>query len=263
MAVPTPHFGDGKAKANAPGTGGRTCRPGLFIYKKRSEKGIKTMTTKTTENKQTTKKGYQRQVRSNQRGRLLVIVEGAVMVALAFALDMVMNMLPIPKWPNGGSVSIGVVPLIYYAYRRGILPGVFAGIVYSGIQMVTGLYLPPANTFLSVVLCILLDYLLAFAAFGIAPLFAAPFSGRPKKRGVRLFGYGFGAAAVSLVRMVCSIVSGGLLWGSYAPEKQGVWVYTITYNAGYMIPNAVLAAILTVMICSALDPHTMRPMRRS
>ncbi len=211
------------------------------------------MTTK-TENQKT---------RSGRRVKLLTIVEGAVMVALAFALDMAMNMLPIPKWPNGGSVNIGVVPLIYYAYRRGILPGVSVGVVYSGIQMVTGLYLPPANTFFSVVLCILLDYLLAFTAFGIAPLFAAPFSGREKKRGVRLFGYGFGAAATSLVRMICSIISGGLLWGSYAPEGQGVWIYTITYNAGYMIPNAVLAAVLTVMICSALDPYTMRPMRKS
>ncbi len=197
-----------------------------------------------------------------RQGRILTIVEGAMMVALAFALDMAMNMLPIPRWPNGGSVSIGVVPLIYYAYRRGVLPGLFVGVVYSGIQMVTGLYLPPANTFVSVVLCILLDYLLAFAAFGVAPLFAAPFSGRERGRGVRLFGYGLGAAAASLVRMLCSIISGGLLWGSYAPEGQGVWIYTITYNAGYMIPNAVLAAALIVMICSALDPHTLRPMRR-
>ena len=34
------------------------------------------------------------------------------------------------------------------------------------------------------------------------------------------------------------------------------------YNGSYMIPNAILTTVLTVALCLAVDPATMRPMKR-
>jgi thiamine transporter ThiT len=41
-----------------------------------------------------------------------------------------------------------------------------------------------------------------------------------------------------------------------------VWVYSLTYNGSYMIPNAILTTVLIVALCLAVDPTTMRPMKR-
>ena len=71
-----------------------------------------------------------------------------------------------------------------------------------------------------------------------------------------------GALTVTLFRFVCSFLSGVLLWDSYAPEGMNVWIYSLTYNGSYMIPNAILTTVLTVLLCLAVDPTTMRPMKR-
>jgi thiamine transporter len=132
-----------------------------------------------------------------------------------------------------------------------------AGIVFSALQMMMGWYAPPAGTWWAVVLCVLLDYVVAFTVLGLAPLFARPFGGH------RLVGYGVGAFAVCVLRYVSSVLSGGILWGSYAPAGMNPWVYSLAYNAGYMLPNAVLTGILAVLLCKALDPKTLRPMKKA
>ena len=74
--------------------------------------------------------------------------------------------------------------------------------------------------------------------------------------------FGLRALTVTLIRFVCSFLSGVLLWGSYAPEGMNVWVYSLTYNASYMIPNAALTTALIIVMCLAVDPTTLRPMKR-
>ena len=97
---------------------------------------------------------------------------------------------------------------------------------------------------------------LKIAVIGIADLLARPFGKH------RLIGYGVGGVAVCLLRFVCSFLSGGLLWGSYAPEGMNMWVYSLVYNAGYMVPNAILTGVLAVLLCKVLDPKTLKPMKK-
>ena len=128
--------------------------------------------------------------------------------------------------------------------------------VYSLLQMLLGFYVPPANTWWALVLCIVLDYLVAFTIVGLAGLFAKPFGK------YRLAGYCVGAVVVCLIRFVSSFLSGVILWGSYAPEGMNVWYYSLVYNASYMLPNAILTGVFAVVICAALDPKTLRPMKK-
>ena len=79
---------------------------------------------------------------------------------------------------------------------------------------------------------------------------------------VGLTGYGVGAVIVCVLRYISSVLSGGILWGSYAPEGMNPWVYSLVYNAGYMLPNAILTGVCAVLLCKALDPKTIRPMKR-
>lgn len=193
---------------------------------------------------------------NKRRAHLLALAEGAIMVALAIVLDL----LPLPKWPNGGSVSISAIPIIFFSLRRGTKWGLGAGLVYAAVQMIMGFYAPPANTVWALIACILLDYVFAFALLGSASLFAKPFS-KSDRLAVRSAGYAVGAGAVSLIRFLCSFLSGILLWGSYAPEGVSVWYYSLTYNGGYMLPNALIAMVCTTLLCTAVDPKTLKKLK--
>lgn len=176
-----------------------------------------------------------------------ILVECALMIALAVVLDI----LPLPKWPNGGSVSVSMVPIVFLSYRHGTKWGLLTGLTYAIIQMITGFYAPPANTILAFTLCVVLDYVIAFSILGAADFFAKPFKNK-------LVGYTSGALVVTFIRFLCSFLSGILIWDSFAPEGQPVWLYSLTYNGGYMIPNMVVTAVIIALLCLVLDPKTLR-----
>ena len=128
-------------------------------------------------------------MKAKSKQNLLTLVEGAAMVALAIVIDLLMGF--IPSQPQGGSITLAVRPVLFFAYRRGTAAGLLAGLVWSATQMlIGGFYVPPANTWWSIVLCVLLDYVLVFSVTGLAPLFAKLCGHR------RLLGYSVGAVAV-------------------------------------------------------------------
>ncbi len=199
-------------------------------------------------------------MRSKTQKSILCITEGAMLLALAYVLELLCVWLNKISGvgallPFGGTITVSMLPIIYYSFRRGAVWGMGAGAVYALLQMLLGFYVPPANTAWAVALCVLLDYVVAFVAVGGADLAAKPFGKH------RLTGYCVGAVAVCLVRFFSSFLSGVILWDTYAPEGMNVWLYSLIYNASYMLPNAVLTGILTVLLCKALDPNTLRPMK--
>ena len=194
-------------------------------------------------------------MKTKQKQHLLSLVEAAILMALAVVLDYLCKLIPF-QFPYGGGISISVLPLIYFTYRRGTVWGLGAGVVFSVLQIITGWYPPPAGTWWAFLLCILLDYMLAFTVLGLANLCAKPLGQH------RLIGYCIGAVTVCLLRFLCSFLSGVLLWDSYCPEGMDVWVYSLLYNGGYMIPNAILTGVFAVLLCKAMDPKTLRPMKK-
>ena len=200
-------------------------------------------------------------MKNTMKQRILCIAEGAVIIALAYVVELLCVWLNTitgvsALLPFGGTITISMLPIAYYSYRRGWIWGIGVGLVYSLLQMLLGFYVPPANTWWAVVLCVLLDYVIAFSIVGLAGLFAKLFGK------YRLTGYGVGAVVVCLIRFVSSFLSGVILWGSYAPEGMNVWLYSLIYNASYMIPNAILTGIFAVVVCAAVDPLTLRPMKK-
>ena len=55
-------------------------------------------------------------------------------------------------------------------------------------------------------------------------------------------------------RFLCSFASGILIWGEYAPEGQPVWLYSLTYNGGYMLPELIITVAAAVLLarCTSL-----------
>ena len=102
----------------------------------------------------------------------------------------------------------------------------------------------------------LLDYLLAFTALGLAYAFAKPF-------GNRLVGVAVGTFGVCFLRFICSFLSGWLLWGSYKDSYDWavnlpVWLYSLIYNGTYMLPETILTVVGAVLLMKAMPKQFAR-----
>ncbi len=149
---------------------------------------------------------------------------------VAIALAVVLSFITIWKMPQGGSVSLVMVPLFVAAYRHGAVWGTLTGMVYSLLAlMIDGVVYHPMS--------VLLDYLLAFGIIGIAGLFKADFKGI-------IIGTFLGV----LGRFVSSFLSGWLLFAEYAPEGQSAFVYSLGYQASYLIPELVITLFVLILL---------------
>ena len=191
---------------------------------------------------------------TQKRQNVRKLVECALVVAIAVAIELI----PFPDiWAYGGSVSLCMIPIVFCSYRNGALWGMASGFVFACVQMMVDPSFPPAENIGAVILCVFLDYVLAFTFLGSADFFAKLFGK------FKVVGYAAGAVAVGAIRFVCSFISGIVLWGSHTPEGMKVWVYSLLYNGGYMLPNTIIAAVVVTLFCAYIDPKTLKHIKRN
>ncbi|HHX72433.1 MAG TPA: hypothetical protein GX701_05860, partial [Clostridiales bacterium] len=58
----------------------------------------------------------------------------------------------------------------------------------------------------------------------------------------------FASAVCLLLRYACHVLSGVLLWSSYAWEGWGPVTYSFAYNATYMVPEVILTTIAAYLL---------------
>ncbi len=169
------------------------------------------------------------------------LTTSALLVALATVLMWVSKLIPAP-WLQGGSVTIAsMVPIILVGIMFGTKWGLLSSLTYALLQMMFGFYPPPTQTFLSFVLVIFLDYIVAFGGLGLSGIIYNLFGRKPLSAGIAAF-------TVTLLRYVCHILSGILIWGVYAGEGQSVFSYSLIYNGTYMIPEIIISTVVTTLI---------------
>ena len=89
--------------------------------------------------------------------RVRALCEGAIMLALAFVLNMVSKPL-FANMPQGGSVTLAMFPVLFYAHRWGVGRGLLVGFAYGLLDMIyDGGYAWGWQS-------MLMDYLVAYAA---------------------------------------------------------------------------------------------------
>lgn len=161
------------------------------------------------------------------------MTEAAVMAALS----LILNFIIVFKMPQGGSITLGaMVPIMIVALRRGSSWGILTGILSGLLQFITtGQAAHP--------LSILLDYLLAYGVLGIAGFFKGSL---PK--------IALGMTLAIFLRFLFHLLSGATIFASYAPEGQNPWLYSLGYNASYMI----FEWIITVTAIVLLDKYAKR-----
>lgn len=177
--------------------------------------------------------------------QLVWLTESAVMIALATIL----SVLKIFDLPYGGSITVGsMLPMIIIAYRYGIGKGMITGLVYSAIQLLFGLNsLSYATSAAAAIAIIMLDYIVAFAVTGLGGVFRKSFKNN------QTAGIMSGAALVCMLRFICHVISGCTVWaGVSIPSSDGL-IYSLSYNATYMLPETIIVLLLAWYLTGIID----------
>lgn len=162
-----------------------------------------------------------------ERNRVRITTKQLVFSAAAMALSLVCSLIKFADLPMGGSVTLfSMLFIVLIGYWYGPYVGITAGFAYGLLQFVIEpiFYTIPQMLF---------DYPLPFAALGLAGFFAQ------RKWGLQI-GYVVGVAG----RYVFHVISGYVFFYMYAPEGMNPLVYSLGYNATYIVPEAVLTLIL-------------------
>jgi thiamine transporter len=181
-----------------------------------------------------------------KQNKTLFLVEIAIFTALAFLLNFASQIIPLKIWPQGGSVSLEMVPIFLMAYRWGVKGGVLAGFLLGLLQFVFGpkIYHPVQG---------IIDYFVAFSVVGLAGIFTAQIKQgvQQQQKGKWILLATMGIFIGSLLRFISHFITGIVFFGSYAPEGQPVALYSFIYNGTYMLPNFILSAIIVILVISA------------
>ena len=173
--------------------------------------------------------------------KVIMLCESAVMIALSTVL----SLLKI-EWPFGGSITIfSMLPILIIGYRYKPLWGMFTGVIYGLVQLLLGVSnYAYATSAMAVIMITLFDYLVAYGVVGLGGVF----------RGIKnqAVGLGLGAVLAGGLRFVCHFISGITVWGGFA-EDMPAWLYSITYNGAYMLPETIILVVGAVVLGLIVD----------
>lgn len=197
------------------------------------------------------KEGYTGKKRSSSNFILQKLALTAMLSAVAFVLGGLGSAIGVlDPWTYGGSVSLSSLPLVFIGLICGWQYGLLGGLAYAGIDLLMDNGYVYAGPYMW--LSILLDYLLGFGFCFVSGFFRKPFLRH------RWWAFFSAMTATMVLRFLCSFLSGGMAFGSYAPEGfSSVWIYSLAYNASYigfsLLFDLAVGALLVKPIWSAVD----------
>ena len=145
-------------------------------------------------------------------------------ISLMLAMATVLQYVRLYHFPQGGAVTLGgMIPILLISFRYGATTGFFAGFIFGLINLIQ-------DPFILHPIQVLFDYPLPFMAMGLAGIF-------PNK----IF---LSTLTAFCGRFICHFISGAIFFASYAPEGMSPIIYSLTANATYMIPEAIICLVI-------------------
>ena len=150
--------------------------------------------------------------------------------AVSIALGTVLSYIKVFSFPTGGSITLlSMLIICLPGYWFGVGAGIMTGVAYGVLQMLIDPYiLFPMQ--------LVMDYLLAFGALGLAGLFARKMHGL-------IPGYITGI----LGRYVFAVLSGWIFFGMYAWEGWNPLLYSMVYNGIYIFAEAIVTIVILLL----------------
>lgn len=201
------------------------------------------------------------------------LTESAMLIAVAVVLELVSKLF-IPEFPFGGQITlVSMLPVVLISYRHGVKWGLVSALAYALIEMAIGTktvmaafqpgYFGDGVLIINALIMCLLDYVVAFTVLGLGGIFR----NRIQSPGASLMA---GSLVALGARYFAHVFSGYILFSGYAewffthedfpfpalgeailstlsPAMLG-FVYSLVYNAMYMIPEMVFTAVVSLLL---------------
>ena len=175
---------------------------------------------------------------------LTTLTECAIMLALSFAL----SCAKLFEMPMGGSVTVAsMLPVMLISIKYGVSTGLATCFVYSLTQLMQAV--ASANVFpycenpTTLVLCILFDYVVPFTVLGLAGLFHK--MKLTKNTEINIY---IGIISVVVLRFLCHFITGVAIWGQWAPEGMGKYLYSFLYNGSFLSLDFIICIVCAVLM---------------
>lgn len=174
------------------------------------------------------------------------ITEMGIFIALGLVFDFVGGIYSGFIWPNGGSLSIAMLPIFIMGFRYGLKGGLLSGFAIGSIQMLWA-----GNAIIHWAQAIL-DYSIAYAVVGLAGMVSGKIHTSYRK-GKLIYG-NISILIAGLLRAGVHTIVGFIFFKEYLVENvEGIsdltfWILSASYNLGYMIPSIILCMILMTVI---------------
>ena len=183
-----------------------------------------------------------------KNNKIRILTECAVMLAAASALSFV----KFHMWAYGGGITAcSMLPLVIICRRHGTKVGLLTAFAHSVLQLFFGFgnvtYVSEETAFpvnvLMILGVILLDYIIAYTVIGLS----SAYQNRKHESSLSISG---GIAASFALRFLCHFLSGWIIWEALAPNelRWAAPVWSMVYNASYMIPEILLTCIAAFAI---------------
>ena len=149
--------------------------------------------------------------------------------SLAMTLAVVTSIYTVFEFPFGGSITLfRMFFLCLIGYLYGAKAGIITGVAYGLLDFILEPYvIHPVQ--------LLLDYPVAFGCLGLSGLTNKSKSGIIK-------GYLLGVSG----RYLCHVITGVIFFSEYAGNQNPI-VYSLIYNASYIVPEAVMTVLLLLI----------------
>ncbi len=146
--------------------------------------------------------------------------------AVAVALSVIASIFTVFNLPFGGSITLfRMLFICLIGYLYGTRSGILAGIACGLMDLILKPYVVhPVQ--------LMIDYPIAFGCLGLSGIFAKSKFGLIK-------GYILGVAG----RYICHVLSGIIFFSMYAGNQHPM-IYSLGYNATYIVPEAVVTLII-------------------
>ena len=179
-----------------------------------------------------------------KKTNVLALTECGVMVALASIL----SLIQLGSLPAGGSITLAsMLPIAVIAYRHGLPWGLGAAFAAAAAQALLGIStISYMTTWQSVLAVIFLDYIIAYLVYGLAGIFRKLF----KKQYIALV---TGALMAGILRYVCHVISGATVWAGLSIPDSAALIYSLSYNATYMIPDTLILCLVAGYVGAIID----------
>lgn len=160
------------------------------------------------------------------------------------ALAQILSYLKFYELPQGGSVTLGMLPVLFFAVRWGLKKGLGCAFVFGLLQLLMD------GGFALNWQSVLGDYLIAFGVLGLAGLFAR-----------RKYGIFFGTIVGSVARFLVHWVVGATVWREYMPDEffgmtmTTPWFYSALYNGSYMVLCMIACLVVFGLLYVPMKPY--------